>query len=66
MPSGGAADPMTRASGRPRGANPKNVLSVNVSVGVSERKSAQNPSDTLRDAGKALYRAKEARPNPVS
>ena len=48
------------------GGQTEKVLSVTVSIGVAERKSAQNPSDALRDADKALYRAKEAGRNRVS
>lgn len=42
------------------------VLSVTVSIGVAEREPGQNPSETLRAADKALYRAKESGRNRVS
>ena len=42
------------------------VLSVTVSIGASERESGQNPSETLRAADKALYRAQEGGRNRVS
>jgi len=42
------------------------VLSVTVSIGASERGPGQNPSETLRAADKALYRAKEGGRNRVS
>ena len=57
------------SDGTPRapltGVRGEKVLSVTVSIGLSERKSGQNPSDALRDADKALYRAKEAGRNRV-
>ncbi len=47
-------------------ATTEKVLSVTVSIGASEREPGQNPSETLRAADKALYRAKEGGRNRVS
>ncbi len=47
-------------------ATTEKVLSVTVSIGASEREPGQNPSETLRVADKALYRAKEGGRNRVS
>ena len=47
-------------------ASPDKVLSVTVSIGAAERRDMQNPSEVLRSADQALYRAKLAGRNRVS